>query len=55
MHLEQRAARDEVADEAHAREQQLRLERRHVGAVTDARFEHADERERADGLAEGAA
>ena len=44
VQLEQRRARQQVADEAHARQQQLGLEARHVGAVADARLEHADQR-----------
>ena len=36
MHLEQRAAGDEVADERHAGEQEDRFERRDVSAVADA-------------------
>ena len=52
MELEQRRPREQVADETHAGEQELRLEARHVGAVTDARLEHADQRQRANGLAQ---
>ena len=52
VELEQRRARQQVADEAHAGQQQLGLEARHVGAVADARLEHADQRERAHGLAQ---
>ena len=47
MDLDERADGHEVADEADARQEQLRLERRHVRAVADARLENADERERA--------
>jgi hypothetical protein len=50
MDLEQRADRHEIADETDTGEQQLRLERRHVRAVADARLEHADERQRARSL-----
>ena len=52
MQLEQRRAGQQVADEAHARQQELGLEARHVGAVADARLEHADQRERAHRLAQ---
>ena len=41
VQLEQRGAAEQVADEAEAGQQQLRLEARHVGAVADLRLEHA--------------
>jgi hypothetical protein len=53
--LEQRLAARQVADEADAGQQQVRLERRDVRPVTDARLEYADDRQRADGLAKRAA
>ena len=43
VELEQGVARDEVADEPHARQEELGLEARHVGAVADARLEDADQ------------
>ena len=45
-------ARQEVGDEPHAREQQLRLEAGHVGAIAHARLEYPDQRECAHGLAQ---
>ena len=45
--LDQRADGHEIAHEADPGQQQLRLERRDVGAVADARLEDADQRERA--------
>ena len=48
-------ARRQVADETDAGQEEVRLERRDVGAVPDAGLEDAHERERADALAERAA
>ena len=47
MDLEERVGPREVAHEADPREQQVGLESGDVGAVADARLEHADERKRA--------
>ena len=52
VELEQGVARDEVADETHAGEEELGLEARHVGAVADSRLEHADQGQRPHRLAE---
>ena len=52
MELEKRRAGQQVADEAHAREEKLGLEAGHVGAVADPRLEHADQGQRAHGLAQ---
>ena len=50
VELEQGPAGEEVADEAHAREQKLGLEARHIRSVADARLEDADQGERAYGF-----
>ena len=43
VELEERRAGEQVADEAHACQQQLGLEAGHVGAVADTRLEHSDQ------------